>query len=81
MWRVLPDGTIAGGARIAPGCQLSWRTLYVDQAGAAWTLCANSEGVTVTRYLLHDLDGQPLPEVAQEAADVLWRPGRRHDAA
>jgi hypothetical protein len=81
LWRVLPDGTIAGGARLAPGCQLLWRTFYIDQAGAAWTLCANGEGVTVTRYLLRDTNGEPLPEVAQDAADVLWRPGRRLDAA
>jgi hypothetical protein len=31
--------------------------------------------MTVTRYLLRDTNGQPLPEVAQEAADVLWRQG------
>jgi hypothetical protein len=81
VWRVLPDGTIAGGARIAPGCQLSWRTMYVDQAGAAWTLCTSGQGATVTRYLLRDSHSQPLAEAAQEAADVLWRPGRRLDAA
>ena len=81
MWRVSPDGTIAGGARIAPGCQLSWRTFYIDQAGTAWTLCTSPDGATVTHYHLLDAQGQLLPAAEQEAADVAWRPGKRLDGA
>jgi hypothetical protein len=82
VWRVLPDGTTAGGAHILlDGCAFSWRTFYVDQAGTAWTLCVSAQGVTVTRYLLHDANGQPLPDTATEAADVAWKPGKRLDAA
>jgi hypothetical protein len=82
VWRVLPDGTIAGGAHILRGsCGASWRTFYVDQVGAAWTMCVDSQGATVSRYSLQDSDGQPLPEAAQEAADVAWKPGARLNAA
>ena len=81
VWRVTPDGTVAGGARIAPACQLSWRRFYIDQAGAVWTMCTSATDVTVTRYRLLDSRGQLLPEAEQEAADVAWRPGQRLDGA
>jgi hypothetical protein len=82
VWRVQPDGAIAGGAHIVTGsCGTSWRNFYVDQAGAAWTMCVDAQGVSITRYLLQDSAGQPLPEAAAEAADVAWKPGARLDAA
>ncbi len=82
LWRVSPNGLIAGGARVSvAGCQSSWRTSYVDQAGTAWAMCATHQGVTITRYTLLDPAGQPLPEAAQVAADVMWKPGARLDAA
>jgi hypothetical protein len=82
VWRVLPGGSIAGGAHILRGtCGASWRTFYVDQAGSAWTLCVDAQGAAITRYTLLDPNGQPLPEVAKEAADVAWKPGARLTAA
>ena len=81
IWRLTPNGIVVGGARIAPGCGLSWRTFYIDQAGMAWTLCASLRGATLTRYRLLDAQGQLLPEAQQEAADVAWRPGKRLDGA
>jgi hypothetical protein len=81
-WRVLPDGTTAGGGHIATGaCGSSWRTIYVDQAGAAWTMCASATGTTITRYALLDSGGKPLPEAAGQPADVAWKPGARFSAA
>jgi hypothetical protein len=82
IWRVLPDGSIAGGAHIVTGaCGTSWRNLYIDQAGAAWTMCVDAQNATITRYTLQDANGQPLPEAAREAADVAWKPGARLTAA
>ena len=80
VWRVAPDGTVAGGAHIVTGsCGTSWRNFYVDQAGAAWTMCVDAQGATVTRYTLQDTSGQPLPEAATDAADVAWKPGAHPD--
>jgi hypothetical protein len=74
--RVLPDGTVAGGAQIQlEGCHLSWRQFYIDQAGSVWTMCVNDQGATVKRYTLVGPDGQPLPEASKQPADVIWRPG------
>jgi hypothetical protein len=82
VWRVMPDGTIAGGAHIVTGsCGASWRNFYVDQAGTAWTMCVDAQGASVTRYTLQDSSGQPLPAAAANAADVVWRPGARLTAA
>lgn len=82
VWRVMPDGAIAGGAHIVTGsCGTSWRNFYIDQAGAAWTMCLDAQGVSITRYLLQDSAGQALPEAAAAAADVAWKPGARLDAA
>jgi len=82
VWRVNPDGKVAGGAHIVTGsCGTSWRNFYIDQAGAAWTMCVDAQGVSITRYLLQDPAGQPLPEAAAEAADVAWKPGARLNAA
>jgi hypothetical protein len=76
VWRVAPDGTVDGGAHIVTGsCGTSWRNFYVDQAGAAWTMCVDAQGAVVTRYTLQDTSGQPLPEAATAAADVAWKPG------
>jgi len=74
--RVLPDGTVAGGAQIQEdGCQLSWRQFYIDQPGSAWSLCVSNQAATVKRYRLLSPTGQPLPEASKEPADVIWRPG------
>lgn len=74
--RVLPDGTVAGGAHIhETGCQLAWRRVYIDQSGSAWSLCASGPGATVKRYTLLSPTGQPLPDISKEPADVIWRPG------
>jgi hypothetical protein len=82
VWRVAPDGTVAGGAHVATGsCGTSWRNFYIDQAGAAWTMCVDGQGATVTRYTLQDSAGQPLPEAAKDAADVAWKPGAILNAA
>jgi hypothetical protein len=82
VWRVLPDGAIAGGAHIETGaCGTSWRNFYVDQAGAAWTMCVDGQNATITRYTLQDASGQLLPEAAREAADVAWKPGAQLTAA
>ncbi|HEU5102357.1 MAG TPA: hypothetical protein VFU22_25215 [Roseiflexaceae bacterium] len=82
VWRVLPDGAVAGGAHIVTGsCGSSWRNFYIDQVGAAWTMCVDGQGVSITRYLLQDSAGQRLPEAAAEAADVAWKPGARLNAA
>jgi hypothetical protein len=82
IWRVARDGTVAGGAHIVTGsCGTSWRNFYVDQAGAAWTMCVDAQGASVTRYTLQDSSGQPLPEAATDAADVAWKPGARLTAA
>jgi len=82
VWRVMPDGTVAGSAHIVTGsCGASWRNFYVDQAGTAWTMCVDAQGASVTRYTLQDSSGQPLPEAAADAADVAWRPGARLTAA
>jgi hypothetical protein len=82
VWRVAPDGTVAGGAHIiTDSCGTSWRNFYVDQAGTAWTMCVDTHGTTVTRYTLQDSAGQPLPEAAQKAADVAWKPGAVLSAA
>jgi hypothetical protein len=82
VWRVLPDGTIAGGAHILSGaCRSSWRTMYVDQAGSAWSLCVGEQGATVKRYTLLDTNSQPLPAAPQQAADVPWKPGASFSAA
>lgn len=82
VWRVAPDGTVAGGAHVVTGsCGTSWRNFYVDQAGAAWTMCVDAQGVSVTRYTLQDSTGQPLPEAAKDAADVAWKPGAQLTAA
>jgi len=76
VWRVAPDGGVAGGAQILAGsCGTSWRNFYVDQAGAPWAMCVDAQGTTVTRYTLQDSAGQPLPEAAVAAADVVWKPG------
>ena len=76
VWRVAPDGSVAGGAHVVTGsCGTSWRNFYVDQAGAAWTMCIDAQGATVRRYTLQDSTGQPLPEAAKAAADVAWKPG------
>jgi len=78
--RVAPDGVVAGGAHIhEAGCQFSWRRVYIDQSGAAWSLCANDQGTTVRRYTLLSPTGQPLPELSKEPADVIWRPGAQID--
>jgi hypothetical protein len=82
VWRVNPDGTPAGGVHIPTGaCGVSWRSLYVDQTGVAWTMCVNESGATINRHPLLGFDGTPLSEPAQEAADVSWKPGARLDAA
>ena len=76
VWRVAPDGAVDGGAHIVTGsCGTSWRNFYVDQGGAAWTMCVDAQGASVTRYTLQDTTGQPLPEAAAAAADVAWKPG------
>ena len=82
VWRVMPDGIVAGGAHIVTGsCGTSWRNFYIDQAGSAWTMCVDAQGASVTRYTLQDSHGQPLPVAAADAADVVWRPGARLTAA
>jgi hypothetical protein len=82
VWRVAPDGSVAGGAHVVTGsCGTSWRSFYVDQAGAAWTMCVDAHGAVVTRYTLQDSEGQPLPEASKNAADVAWKPGARLTAA
>ncbi len=82
VWRVNPDGTPAGGAQLQTGaCETSWRSLYIDQTGAAWTMCSSDSDVTITRYALLAPDGTPLPDAPNSAADVSWRPGARLDAA
>ena len=81
VWRLRPDGSVAGGARIRTVCKLTARTFYIDQAGTAWTLCASPDGVTITRYQLLDAAGQPLPEAARAPAEVNWRPGANFRAA
>jgi hypothetical protein len=82
VWRVAPDGTVAGGAHVVTGsCGTSWRNFYVDQAGVAWTMCVDAQSATVTRYSLQDSTGQPLPEAAKDAADVAWKPGAQLIAA
>jgi hypothetical protein len=76
VWRVAPDGAVDGGAHIVTGsCGTSWRNFYIDQTGAAWTMCVDAQGAAVTRYTLQDTNGQPLPEAAKDAADVAWKPG------
>jgi hypothetical protein len=72
--RVMPDGTVAGGAQIEAGCHVSWRQYYIDQVGTAWTLCVTESGVSVKRYTLQDLQGQPLPLADPQPADVPWQP-------
>jgi len=82
VWRVAPDGAVAGGGHIMTGsCGTSWRNFYVDQAGAAWTMCVDAHGASVTRYILQDSTGRPLPEAAKDAADVAWKPGAAQTAA
>ena len=82
VWRVAPDGTVAGGAHVVTGsCGTSWRNFYVDQAGAAWTMCVDAQGASIKRYTLQDSTGQPLPEAAKDAADVAWKPGASQTAA
>lgn len=93
VWRVAPqldqDGsftqifTVGGSARVSlAGCQQpTWRTFYVDQVGAAWSLCATADGVTIASYQLQDARGQPLSEAAADAAKVPWSPGSRLNAA
>jgi len=81
--RLAPDGSALGGARIdvAACAGHSWHTFYVDQEGAAWTLCSGEAGVTVRRYDLLDQAGQPLPTAPDAAADVPWRPGAVQNVA
>jgi hypothetical protein len=82
IWRVLPDGAVAGGAHIETGvCGTSWRNFYVDQAGAAWTMCVDGQSATITRYSLQDQQGRPLPDAPNEPADVAWKPGALLTAA
>ncbi|HEU4325204.1 MAG TPA: hypothetical protein VFS21_18830 [Roseiflexaceae bacterium] len=83
LWRVQPDGSVAGGAQIPlTGCGLrSWRSLYVDQPGAVWTMCAVEGGVAFTRYDLLDPAGAPLAAAPPQAAEVAWRPGANFSAA
>ncbi len=83
LWRVRPDGSVAGGAQIPlVGCGLrSWRSLYVDQPGAVWTMCAAESGVAFTRYDLLDGAGAPLAAAPPQAAEVAWRPGANFSAA
>ncbi len=82
VWRVNPDGTPVGGVHIPTGtCGVSWRSLYVDQTGVAWTMCVSESGATITRYPLLGFDGTPLSEPANDAADVPWKPGARLAAA
>lgn len=82
VWRANPDGTLAGGAHIETDCALSWRRIYVDQGGDAWTLCAGTNGVTVTKYPLLDSAGQALAApTGDPPAEVRWRPGTKFDAA
>ncbi|MBA3468378.1 MAG: hypothetical protein H0T53_01915 [Herpetosiphonaceae bacterium] len=74
--RNAPDGAYLGGVTISqPGCSFFLRSLYIDQAGAAWTMCSTEQGTAITRYQFLDPQGQPLPEAAPEPADVPWRPG------
>jgi hypothetical protein len=79
VWRYSPGGELLGSAAIAlPGCDFTSaadRRFYIDQAGAAWTLCITPETTTVSRYTLVDQGGAPLPEAASEPADVPWKPG------
>ncbi|GAB4216877.1 MAG: hypothetical protein OHK0022_58540 [Roseiflexaceae bacterium] len=83
LWRVQPDGSVAGGAQIPlTGCGLrSWRSLYVDQPGAVWTMCSAEGGVVFTRYNLLDPTGAPLAAAPQQPADVAWKPGATFSAA
>ena len=83
LWRVHPDGSVAGGVRIdLTGCpNTTMRKLYVDQEGAAWSMCSTGKDVTFARYTLLDSAGKALPKAAAKAADVLWRPGANFIAA
>jgi hypothetical protein len=73
--RNAPDGSYLGGVTInQPGCSFFLRGIYIDQAGAAWTMCSTDQGTAITRYPFIDQQGQPLPEAAPEPADVPWRP-------
>jgi hypothetical protein len=77
-WRVDPEGNVVGGGFVGfSGCKrLNWRTFYIDQAGAAWSLCVNDNGATITRYDLLDLQGAPLPPAPNEPSTLAsWRPG------
>jgi hypothetical protein len=77
--RYSPAGELLGAAHIdLAGCDMERqadRRFYIDQAGAAWTLCITPAGATISRYSLLDAGGQPLPAAASEPADVSWRPG------
>ncbi|HYF62788.1 MAG TPA: hypothetical protein VD886_08225 [Herpetosiphonaceae bacterium] len=76
-----PAGALLGGARIdVSGCEMGHeadRLFYVDQLGAAWTLCQTADGATVSRYDLLDAAGQPLPPAADKAAVTYWNPDPR----
>jgi hypothetical protein len=77
-WRVEPEGAVVGGGFVAfAGCKrLNWRSFYIDQAGAAWSLCVNDSTVTITRYDLLDLQGAPFPPAPAEPSPLAsWRPG------
>ena len=82
VWRYAPynDGVALGGAHINDtlGCDFGTqadRRFYIDQAGAAWTLCLSAVGARINRYTLVDASGVPLPPAASEPADVPWKPG------
>ena len=82
VWRYAPynDGVALGGAQINDtlGCDFGTqadRRFYIDQAGAAWTLCLSASGARINRYTLVDASGVPLPAAASEPADVPWKPG------
>jgi hypothetical protein len=77
-WRVAPEGTVEGGGHVDySACErINWRSFYIDQSGAAWSLCVTRQGATISRYDLVDLQGMPFPPAPDEPSELAsWRPG------
>ncbi|HEU5087456.1 MAG TPA: hypothetical protein VFT99_08420 [Roseiflexaceae bacterium] len=84
LWDVDTQGALVGGATVDfSNCRLyDWRSIYVAQDGALWTMWTTESGTVISRYDFTNQQGQPLPQAAAKAPDgIPWGAGGPNLAA
>jgi hypothetical protein len=84
VWQIDTTGALVGGATVdfANCQQYDWRSVYVAQDGALWSMCSTAAGTAITRYDVVSPEGQPVPQAAASPPDgIPWGSGGPNLAA